>query len=164
MRRQIGGWLVVIGIAQAILTACGAVRVHAKVRAEVYGWYEQALAAGDAQQFGEFMGRLTSAMESQGMTSGHSAFLIQHPGNDMAVDYRVMKALTARAEEIAKYPVGSMDYAKSLEECREQLTAASFSPEMWWYVHKAPFLWWWAVLGTWVCLLVCIVACGVLLG
>ncbi len=131
--------LLTIFITWSMIAIVGIIYSEIKIRKEVYGWYLQAYSAADADQMIKWFKKLIEGMEKLGMTKGHYALLIKTPHNDISLDYQVFKNLMRRCYEIKKYSKGSMDYAESLKDIRQQMEKTGFSPVYWYFIHKFPY-------------------------
>ena len=104
---------------------------------DIRGWYEQAYSAADAEQMAYYLDNLSKAMGEKGMTKGHYALIFKNAHNDVALDLQVFKALRDRCLEVAKkYDKGSVDYAMTLQDIRNQMDKTDFSPVKWWLCNK----------------------------
>jgi len=113
----------------------------------VKGWYEQAYSAADAEQMEMWLDKLLKEMKDKNMTHGHYALFFKNPHNDVALDYRVFEMLKNRCIEVQKYPKGSMDYATSLQDIREQMSKTDFKPWYWYFCNFYTICAWLLLIG-----------------
>jgi hypothetical protein len=145
-----GKILSILWVIFLIWTIVFTIHINAKIQAEVTGWYWKAETASDAEQMKGFLNKTTEGLEKLDLTTGYHAIVFKTPNTDMNIDYRVIKRLQYRLTEIGNYPVGSMDYAESLTDVRQQLSMLNFSPAYGYLVKHYSWLLWFWLLGFWL--------------
>ncbi len=139
--------LIAISLVLIAVGAIGAVSAYIQAL-PVKGWYEQAYSAADAEQMEVWLDKLLEEMRDKNMTHGHYALFFKTPHNDVALDYRVFETLKKRCVEVQNYPKGSMDYATSLQDIRNQMDKTDFHPGLWYFYNFYTIYAWLLIIGV----------------
>lgn len=141
---MIGKILLGLFVGFAIFTIALGVTVGVKVGREYNGWMNRALYSSTASEASDYIGKALGGLEVLGLTEGNYSLIHQNPEQDWGITVAQLKALRARALEIGRYPVGSMDYAESMADLRVQLIRLmegkeddSFDDNSAWYAYLA---------------------------
>lgn len=144
------GILILFAILVVVVIPAIVITTNVHVNQKVGGWYSQAIASADAEQLYDFTERTLAGLRELDLTTGYHALVYKTPDNDMAVEYEIIEGCAQRALEIQKYPVGSMDYAKSLDDVRQQLRAVNIGPTYGYLIKHNAWILYFGVLGFWV--------------
>jgi hypothetical protein len=137
-------WLAIFSLLFILLVILivSAVQTGIYVDNECKGYYNRTIESADAQQMQFYLDKTIKGMEKLRITDVYADAIFKVPANDLSIDYAIFKNLYIRLDEVKKYPVGSMDYAKSLDDIRIQIKSQTFDPYGGFIVNYAPLIWW----------------------
>jgi len=117
------------------------------------GYYDRTIESADAKQMSFYLDKTITGMETLKITDVYSDPIMRIPSNDLSIDYNIFKELKNRLNEVMKFPIGSMDYAKSLDDIRIQIKSQTFDPYGGYMLNSIPVVWWlllnWVAMALW---------------
>lgn len=127
------------------------------VQSEFSGWISRISESADAKQMETYLTKAINGMEKLNINTGYDNYIIRTPDTDMGQDYSIMKENLKRLAEVQKYPVGSMDYAKSLDDIRIQLKSQQMDALSAYLINNNIILYFWVWIIQWLTIVALVV-------
>ena len=123
-----------------------------QVEKDTVAWLDRAQVASNPFDMQDYLLKCKAGMEKWEITSGHSAFILETPENDMALIMEALQQNIDRCDNIKNFSETSIEYQTALNDVRGAIRELDLhAPEGWWYIH-ALWLSVWAWLG-WIMML-----------
>lgn len=153
MRKEVMLVMAILVTIGWIVGAVVAVYDNWQVEKDTVSWLERAQVASNPFDMQDYLLKCKAGMEKWEITSGHSAFILETPENDMALVMEALQQNIDRCDDIQNFSRTSIEYQTALDDVRGALRELNLhAPEAWWYIH-ALWLSVWAWLG-WIVMLI----------
>lgn len=112
-------WVIGTILAFSIIWALSSIgRVDSQLDTDLNSVLDRAQVSADASDMLAYMRMLQANLERHGATTGHTAYVLKNPRNDLALQFQTVQRITERLEQIESLPRHSIAYRSSLDDIR----------------------------------------------